>query len=385
MSNKVPVIALAGIAAIGLAVSMSTRGNEEPKKSAPAPKKEKKEYDNVIIGDVGGTNTRLQLVRLYHDQAQQHKKETLKQLTVYKSHEHESLTAIIQKFLAEVPKSSKPRIGVVGIAGPVSNNTAFVTNIPLWPTVDGEAIAELCEMDSFSLINDFTAAGYGISTLKHKDSTILGSSGEAPLVEGPNSVKVVIGPGTGLGCGILIKGDSTDSMYEVYASEGGHTDFCCKTDEDFALLKFSREFIENSNNIENLRAKGKVGRVSVERLTAGPAVPLIYAFMKEQHKDLEVILEKDTDYAKGKEFDKIESKDIIDCAMKTKDPLCMKVVEKFTENFGTEAGNLALKCLPYGGVYLIGGVTNGIKDYLISNPKFMESFYNKGRLADLMR
>lgn len=63
----------------------------------------------------------------------------------------------------------------------------------------------------------------------------------------------------------------------------------------------------------------------------------------------------------------------------------MKVVEKFTENFGTETGNMALKCLPYGGVYLIGGVTNGIKDYLVKNPKFMDSFYNKGRLADLMR
>ena len=98
-----------------------------------------------------------------------------------------------------------------------------------------------------------------------------------------------------------------------------------------------------------------------------------------------MVLEKDTDYGKAKEFDQIESKDIINCAMATNDPLCMKVVEKFTENFGTEAGNLALKCLPYGGVYLIGGVTNGIKDYLIKYPKFMEAFYNKGRLGDLMR
>ncbi len=71
--------------------------------------------------------------------------------------------------------------------------------------------------------------------------------------------------------------------------------------------------------------------------------------------------------------------------METKDPLCMKVVEKFTENFGTETGNVALKTLPYGGIYLIGGVTNGIKDYLISDPKFMDAFYNKGRLADHMR
>lgn len=144
-------------------------------------------------------------------------------------------------------------------------------------------------------------------------------------------------------------------------------------------MVFAREFIENSNNIENQRAKGKVGRMSVERLCAGPAVPCIYAYMAKKFPNLEKVLEKD------KNFDEIESKDIISCAMKTKDPLCMKVVEKFTENFGTETGNLALKTLPYGGIYLIGGVTNGIKEYLTSDTKFMDSFYNKGRLSDHMR
>ena len=94
---------------------------------------------------------------------------------------------------------------------------------------------------------------------------------------------------------------------------------------------------------------------------------------------MERVLEKS-----GKKFDDIESKDIISLAMTTGDPLCMKVVEKFTENFGTECGNLALKTLPYGGIYLIGGVTNGIKDYLIKDTKFMDAFYNKGRLREHM-
>ena len=72
-------------------------------------------------------------------------------------------------------------------------------------------------------------------------------------------------------------------------------------------------------------------------------------------------------------------------AIEHKDPLCLKVVEKFTETFGTETGNAALKYLPYGGIYLIGGVTAGIKDYLIKQNTFMQAFYDKGRLADLMR
>lgn len=175
--------------------------------------------------------------------------------------------------------------------------------------------------------------------------------------------------------------------YEPYGSEGGHVDFTVKSEEDWELLKHARKFIENSDNIENKRAKGKVGRMSVERLTAGPAIPLIYDFMKTQHPTLVAHLEKDSadGKTKAKAFDDIESKDIISFAMQSKDPLCMKVVEKFTENFGTETGNLALKTLPYGGIYLIGGVTNGIKDYLINDSKFMDSFYDKGRLSDLMK
>jgi len=88
-----------------------------------------------------------------------------------------------------------------------------------------------------------------------------------------------------------------------------------QTQEDWDLVVFARDFIENSNNIENRRAKSKVGRMSVERLCAGPAVPLIYAFMKKQYPDLEVVLEKETDKGPAKEFDEIESKDIIDMAM----------------------------------------------------------------------
>jgi len=88
---------------------------------------------------------------------------------------------------------------------------------------------------------------------------------------------------------------------------------------------------------------------------------------------------------KYKKFDDITSKDIIKMANNTKDPLCMKTVDKFVENFGTEAGNMALKTLPYGGIYLIGGVTNGLSDYLIHEQTFMQAFFNKGRLSDLMR
>ncbi len=63
----------------------------------------------------------------------------------------------------------------------------------------------------------------------------------------------------------------------------------------------------------------------------------------------------------------------------------MKVVEKFTEILGVEVGNLALKCLPFGGIYLIGGVTHGISDYLLHTDTFLEAFFKKGRQSKKLR
>ena len=103
---------------------------------------------------------------------------------------------------------------------------------------------------------------------------------------------MVIGPGTGLGTGILIKGPNEGDPYEPYPAEGGHSDFSIKSEEDWELFKFAQNYIATSKNIENQRGKGKVDRISIERLCAGPAVPLIYAFMKTKYPDLETVIEK---------------------------------------------------------------------------------------------
>ena len=101
-----------------------------------------------------------------------------------------------------------------------------------------------------------------------------------------------MGPGTGLGEGILCKSEFAP-FYEVYPSEGGHAEFSVRNKEDFELLEFATKFLELSDNVENLRAKGKVDRISIERLCAGPAVPLIYDFMRTKHQELERTLEND--------------------------------------------------------------------------------------------
>jgi glucokinase len=100
--------------------------------------------------------------------------------------------------LADVPKEHYPSVGVVGIAGAVIENKVQPVNCP-WPLSDGYEIAEVCRFKSFLFINDFLAAGYGVSRLKTTDCTKLNPSKKAIMQEKGLSVKAVIGPGTGLG------------------------------------------------------------------------------------------------------------------------------------------------------------------------------------------
>lgn len=115
-------------------------------------------------------------------------------------------------------------------------------------------------------------------------------------------------------------------------------------------------------------------------MCAGPAVPLIYDFYRTKHPELERVLEQE-----GIHFNQLTSPMIIEAAIKKKDPLCMKVVEKFAEIYGVEVGNMALNVLPYGGIYLIGGVTSGIEQHLLHSDIFLNSFFQKGRQTKKVR
>ena len=106
---------------------------------------------------------------------------------------------------------------------------------------------------------------------------------------------------------------------------------------------------------------------------------MIYSFMKQKYPFFDSPLEN------NKKFDDITATDVISYGMQTNDPLCMKTIEKFTQIYGTETGNMALKTLPYGGIYLVGGVTKGIQNYLLSSNTFMNAFADKGRLEDHMK
>ena len=231
------------------------------------------------------------------------------------------------------------------------------TNIPHWPVSDGKHIAAVFKLRKFDFINDFNAAGHGICLLQESDTFRLN---RARVEE--DGVKVVMGPGTGLGEAFLAKSAFAD-CHEVYPAEGGHSEWSPRSEFDFRLHAFAKEYIATSENAENLKTPNKpIDRLSVERVCAGPALPLIYEFMKKEHASLDRVLESG-EHAKAP--DQINSHDVITAAMEGKDPLCTKVVDKFSEIFAVQAGDTALKYLPYGGIYLVGGVTMGIRDRLL--------------------
>lgn len=139
---------------------------------------------------------RFKILRLFHDDSV--KQEVIKELTIYNPQVEKSFEACIKQYLDGLNDDEKPTIGVVGIAGAVFDNRVTTVNIPHWPTSNGNAIQEICGFKKFVFINDFIAAGYGISVLKDSDVTNI-SPETAQARDTPHSVKIVIGPGTGLG------------------------------------------------------------------------------------------------------------------------------------------------------------------------------------------
>ena len=148
-----------------------------------------------------------------------------------------------------------------------------------WHTTDGDQVASELNIKKVQLINDFTAVGLGALKLKETDYSILNPG--KPVEGAP---KVVIGPGTGLGVGYMTK-DPKSSQYECFPSEGGHVEFPIRSEKDWKFYNFAKKFIETSNNVENLRAKTKLDRFSIERACAGPAIPLIYSFLAEENQE----------------------------------------------------------------------------------------------------
>lgn len=299
----------------------------------------------ILAGDVGGTNARLALFDVRAGAASPVAMET------YASPEHRGLEEIVLAFRA---RHGQPvEAAALGVAGPVARGRVVTTNLP-W-VVDAAVLAGVLGLGSVVLMNDLEALAWSLDVLPPASLAELRAGRPAP-----GGHRAVIAAGTGLGEAAIARVAGGGSL--VLASEGGHADFAPRTEREIALLRW---------------LAARHGRASYERVLSGPGLHDAYRFLVET--------------AGGGEpawlAEELRAGDpaavISRAALEGRSARCAEALDLFVSVYGAEAGNLALRTLATGGVYLGGGIAPRILPWL-ERPPFLEAFLDKGRVRPLL-
>ncbi|MFQ5693002.1 MAG: glucokinase [Nitrospinota bacterium] len=298
----------------------------------------------ILAGDIGGTSTRL---AVFHLDGGQWKPLAVH---VYSSRAHESLHQIVTERFRE---GDRPvRRACFGVAGPVRRGRSETPNLP-W-VVDARRLAEALGLKTVHLINDLEANAYGIAALGPEDFAVLNEGDPEPTGNA-----ALISAGTGLGeAGLRWR----DGRHEPFPSEGGHADFAPRNEVEIELLRYLlREF----------------GHASYERVLSGPGLRTISRCLRDTGRG------EDTAGVAERMREEDPAAVISEAALEGRCGLCAKAMDLFVSVYGAEAGNLALKVLASGGVFLGGGIAPKILPKL-KEPAFLEAFTAKGRMRGLL-
>jgi glucokinase len=297
----------------------------------------------ILAGDVGGTKT---ILALFEAQANGWRCVKKKR---YSSLDHPTFTGLLQHFLSDSEVQSIDS-ACLGVAGPIIDGDCVATNLP-WVLLHRE-IGTIIGTQRVRLLNDLEATAWGILDLRETDFAVL-NPGDTDSPRFGN--RAVIAAGTGLGEAIIAWNGED---YQVLASEGGHTDFAPGSEQEIALLRFLWEKYP--------------GHVSYERLLSGEGLVNIYQFLKKiDHAPVQPDIEQQM-------HDSDPAAVIGEAGVAGTDELSVAALSLFCRIYGAEAGNLALKCLPYGGIYIAGGIAAKILP-MLTRGDFMEGYLEKGR------
>lgn len=299
----------------------------------------------ILAGDIGGTKTLL----AYCEEA------TPRPLVVqkegYASHEASGLAELVQRFRSKHP--GQVRAACFGIAGPIQAGRSETLNLP-W-VVEADELARLLDLPQVSLINDLEATAYGIAALHDGELVTLNPEGRM----GAGNA-AVIAAGTGLGEAVLYW---DGERHHPFATESGHADFAPRTCREMELLRF---------------LWGEFPRVSYERVLSGPGICRIYRFLRARRGDAEPAW-LSSELQEGN-----PSAVVTRVALARRNAVCEEALRMFVACYGAEAGNLALRSMAVGGVYLGGGIAPKILPAL-REEGFMAAFAAKGRFTDFLR
>lgn len=304
-----------------------------------------KKEEMILAGDIGGTSTRLGLFevqsgsfRLFHARS-------------FPSRNYRSLAEIASGFLSN-HGSPKIRTACFGIAGPVNSGRVSGPNLA-WETHD-LTLARQLGIKRVKLINDLEANAYGVAALTPAEFVMI-QTGDVNA----RGNAAVISAGTGLGqAGLFWDGNA----HTPFACEGGHGDFAPRNELETELLLYLR---------------GKFGRVSCERVLSGNGQQFLYEFLRDRkgHAETPTVA---AEIRSGN-----PSAIITQAGLARTCPLCVKALDWYVSLYGAEAGNLALKMMATGGIYIGGGIAPKIVRKL-KEANFIESFRSKGRMRELL-
>ncbi len=309
----------------------------------------------LLAGDIGGTKTRLAIIS-----PDLGPRAPLIEATFPSAH-YASLESLAREFLTRVAdvKLAGRRLerACFGVAGPVVAGRATVTNLP-W-VIDERQLCLALDIPTVRLLNDLEAIACAVPVLGQQPGD-LHTLNQGRAV--PGGTIAIIAPGTGLGEAYLT---FNGGRYHAHASEGGHADFAPATRDEIDLLRYLFDHLDH---------------VSYERICSGIGIPNIYAYLK--HSGYAPEPEWLTQALAGAVD---PTPIIVNTALDTGRPaaLCIATLNLFVSILGSEAGNLALKMLATGGVYLGGGIPPRILPAL-DDRRFLEAFRNKGRMSALL-
>ena len=297
----------------------------------------------ILAGDVGGTKVYLALYD-FADGKLKHSREER-----YPAKNYTGLQEIVKEFLA----ADKVTAACFGVPGPVRDGRLRLTNLP-W-TLDSRELSANLGIQHVFLINDLEANGYGIAELASNQIYTLNEGDPGHIGN-----RALLAAGTGLGeCFLAWNG----RIHLPFPSEGGHADFAPRNEDEIDLLRFLKQKYN--------------GRISFERVVSGMGLTNIYEFLREVRG-----LDEPNWLA-----ERIAGEDpnavITELALAAKSEICEKSLDMFVSAYGAEAGNLALKILSVGGLYVGGGIAPRIIERL-KDGLFMKAFTDKGRLSQLL-
>lgn len=307
----------------------------------------------VLAGDIGGTNARFGTYRVTDKGVVEVRQQT------FESQDYKRFERVLEAYL-NAGKSRQVAASTFAIAGPVIDQRVKATNLP-W-TIDAKNLGKLAK--NVTLLNDLVAAGYGA----------MASSKLAVVYKGKPTKKgnvAIIAAGTGLGEASFIADGNGGHI--ACATEGSHVEFAPQDKVQDALLVSLR--------------RDHPDHVSVERIASGSTIQRIYRFFVEEQGVRE---------SKANASAVADAEDpnvvIVDLAIKGTSQAAMRTLDLWASVYGAEAGNLALKCLAVGGVFVCGGLSGHLAKVLAKGlPKatkkgspFVEAFLSKGRLRSVV-